>query len=189
MSNQKPIHIIAFVGLAGSGKTTVIDHLTEKGYPKVYFGSIIMDALKAAGLEPTRENQLAMRAKLQNDLGEEAVTQRVIDQVRHLAEAGQHVIVLDGPGTWGAYRMVKHAFPGELTIVALLTSRHHRHHRLVIRTHDPLTEDESTERDLDEIEVLGKGNVIAMADYFVTNDGTPDELLATVDQLLPTITD
>jgi len=41
LKNQKKsnsVKIIALVGLAGSGKSTVTTYLKEKGYPSVYFG-------------------------------------------------------------------------------------------------------------------------------------------------------
>ncbi|NCU38855.1 dephospho-CoA kinase, partial [Candidatus Saccharibacteria bacterium] len=35
MTESKPIHILAFVGLSGSGKSSAVQYLTQKGYPKV----------------------------------------------------------------------------------------------------------------------------------------------------------
>ena len=35
---QPHARIIALVGLAGSGKSSAVEYLTEKGFPKVYFG-------------------------------------------------------------------------------------------------------------------------------------------------------
>ena len=49
LKNQKKsdsIKIIALVGLAGSGKSTATDYLKQKGYPSVYFGGVVMKALK-----------------------------------------------------------------------------------------------------------------------------------------------
>ena len=39
--NEGDIKILAIVGMSGSGKSVVVDYLTEKGYPKVYFGGMI----------------------------------------------------------------------------------------------------------------------------------------------------
>ena len=38
MKENKPVKILAIVGMSGSGKSVVVDYLTEKGIPKVYFG-------------------------------------------------------------------------------------------------------------------------------------------------------
>ena len=34
---MKDVKILAVVGMSGSGKSIVVDYLTEKGFPKVYF--------------------------------------------------------------------------------------------------------------------------------------------------------
>ena len=43
--------IIALVGLAGSGKSSAVEYLTEKGFPKIYFGGVIYKAMDEAGIE------------------------------------------------------------------------------------------------------------------------------------------
>ena len=35
------VKIVALVGMSGSGKSVAVDYLTEKGYPKIYFGGMI----------------------------------------------------------------------------------------------------------------------------------------------------
>lgn len=181
---HKDAKIIALVGLSGAGKSTVTDYLTDKGYPKVHFGSVILNALKDEGLEPTLENEKIMREKLRTEHGEDVVVKRIIDQIHHLIDAGQHRIIADGMGAWDAYKLLRHEFPGELTVVALSTPRRLRHHRLTTRSERPLTQAEANQRDYDEIERLNKGGVIAMADYFLQNEDDTDALFACVDQLL-----
>ncbi len=56
MSDAKNIKIIAFVGMPGAGKSSAVDYVTAKGYPKVYFGGVVLQAVKDAGLEPTPAN-------------------------------------------------------------------------------------------------------------------------------------
>lgn len=55
--------IVAFVGMPGSGKSTAVDYLTEKGHPKVYFGGVLLAAVKEAGLDINPENEAIMRKK------------------------------------------------------------------------------------------------------------------------------
>ena len=64
MKHHENVKIVAFVGLAGSGKSSAVDYLTEKGYPKVYFGGIVLDELKRRGLELTQENEQPIREEL-----------------------------------------------------------------------------------------------------------------------------
>ena len=49
--NNPNAKIIAFVGMPGAGKSSAVDYLTKKGYPKVYFGGVILQAVKDSGLE------------------------------------------------------------------------------------------------------------------------------------------
>ena len=39
--NEGDVKILAIVGMSGSGKSVVVDYLTDKGFPKVYFGGMI----------------------------------------------------------------------------------------------------------------------------------------------------
>lgn len=177
-------HIIAFVGMPGSGKSTAIDHLTSKGYPKVYFGGVIYEAMREAGIEITPESQATFREEIRELEGNDFVAQRIITQINNLIEAGQHTIVADGLYSWTEFKLLKHAFPGDLTVIAILAPRALRHHRLAQRPERPFTAEEAKDRDWREIEHLEKGGPIAMADYFVINDGSIEQLYTDVDTIL-----
>lgn len=168
--------ILAFVGLAGSGKSTAVEYFTQKGYPKVYFGGVIFDAMREAGVDPTPANQQTFRQDYREKYGKDAVVNKIIEQINDLIEAGQHRIIADGLYSWTEYKALKHAFPGELTVVAIVTPKHLRYRRLANRPARPLTEVEANQRDWTEIENLEKGGPIAIADYYVTNDANLEEL-------------
>ena len=167
MKHHENVKIIAFVGLAGSGKSTAVDYLTHKGYPKVYFGGVIYDAMREAGIEITPESQTTFREEIRKQEGNDFVVKRIIKQIRGLIDAGQHRIIADGLYTWSEYKIMKHEFPGELTVVAVVAPRHVRHHRLANHPERPFTEAEASTRDWTEIENLEKGGPIAIADYYI----------------------
>ena len=162
--------IVAFVGMPGSGKSTAVDYLTKKGYPKVYFGGVIYDAMREADIEITPESQTKFRAEIRKREGNDFVVNRIIKQIQNLIDAGQHRIIADGLYSWTEYKILKHAFPGEISVVAVLAPRHIRHHRLANRLERPFTAEEAKTRDWTEIEHLEKGGPIAMADHFIIND-------------------
>src|SRR5206468_11072580 len=110
-----------------------------------------------------------------------------VQQIRDLVAAGQHRIVADGLYTWTEYKVLKKAFPGELTVVAVVAPRHLRHHRLSQRPVRPLTDVEATQRDWAEIENLEKGGPIAIADHYISNDHDLESLHHQVDSLLTDI--
>ena len=67
--------------------------------------------------------------------------------------------------------------------MAIVAPKRLRHHRLTTRSVRPLTVEEASSRDWAEIENLEKGGPIAIADYYVHNDGTIDNLHQQLDQI------
>jgi dephospho-CoA kinase len=187
MTEPKNIKILAFVGLAGSGKSTAVEYLTEKGYPKVYFGGVVLDEVKKRGLELTQENEQPIREELREKEGKDFVVRRIIKQINDLIDAGQHRIVADGLYTWTEYKVLKHEFPGELNLVAIVAPRALRHRRLAHRPIRPLTAPQADQRDWAEIENLEKGGPIAIADHFIINDGDLGKLHHQIDAELASI--
>lgn len=181
---KKETNLIAFVGLPGAGKTTATDYVTSKGYPKVYFGGIIYDEMDKVGLEHTAENEKAFRVEIRQKEGSDFAAQRINQQIHSLTEAGQRKIVIDGLYSWDEYKCMKHEFPCELEVIAIVAPKRLRHSRLAARPKRPLTELESTERDWSEIEDIQKGGPIAIADHYITNDGDFDKLYKQIDVIL-----
>lgn len=184
MSQKENLKIVAFVGLTGSGKSSAVEYLTEKGYPKVYFGGIVLDEVKKRGLELTQENEQPIREELRASEGKDFVVKRIISQIHDLVGAGQHRIVADGLYTWTEYKALKHEFPGELTVVAVVTPKHLRKQRMAHREIRPLNSDQVDQRDWAEIENIEKGGPIAIADYFIHNDKDLDSLHSQLDEVL-----
>ena len=187
MEYNKEIKIVAFVGLAGSGKSVAVDYVTAKGYPKVYFGGIVLDAMTEAGLEHTQENEKPFREELRKREGNDFIAKRIIDQIHNLISAGQHQIIADGLYSWTEYKTLKHEFPGELSVIAIVAPKKLRHHRLLTRPIRPLTQSESDQRDWAEIENIEKGGPIAIADHYIINDGDFDHLYKQIDKVLEEI--
>lgn len=187
MTHHSNVKILAFVGLPGAGKSSAVDYLTEKGFPKVYFGGIIMQAVKDAGLEVTPENEQMIREKLRAEEGNDVIVNRIVTQIRDLVAAGQHRIIADGLYSWTEYKILKREFPGELTVAAVIAPKRLRHKRLTHRPVRPLTEQQAEDRDWAEIEMLEKGGPIAIADYFIINAGDLPALQTQVDTMITEI--
>lgn len=186
---NRDVKILAIVGMSGSGKSVVVDYLTERKVPKIYFGGMIYKEMAKRGVERTAdgESEKHFREMIRETEGKDWVVRQVIEEVKDLIAAGQKRIVLDGVYSWTEYKTLKHEFPGELTFLAVVVPRALRHKRVGQRPERPFNKTEIKERDRSEIENLEKGGPIAMADYYILNDGTVAQAHEDLERILQEI--
>src|SRR5690606_16569957 len=96
-------------------------------------------------------------------------------------------IVIDGLYGFGEYKLLHEEFGGDMVVVAIVSDRRMRYHRLATRPERPLTAAEAQARDFQEIETLEKGGPIAIADYTILNNDGPEVTLARLSQLIDTL--
>ena len=186
MNNVK---ILAIVGMSGSGKSVAVDHLTAKGYPKVYFGGMIYKEMEKRGIERTEdgESEKKFREEIRQTEGADWVVRQVIEETKDLIAAGQKRIILDGVYSWTEYKTLRHEFPGCMTFIAIVVDKNLRYARVAERPERPFDEHAIRERDRSEIENLEKGGPIVAADYYVLNNGTVEEMKERIDVILKEI--
>ena len=183
------VKILAIVGMSGSGKSVIVDHLTSKGYPKVYFGGMIYKEMEKRGIERTEdgESEKKFREQIREEEGKDWVVRQVIAEVKDLIAAGQKRIILDGVYSWTEYCTLKHEFPKALTFLAVVVDKKLRYERVAVRPGRAFDGNAIRERDRSEIENLEKGGPIVAADYYVLNNGTVEELEKATDEVLKEI--
>lgn len=186
MRNEK---ILAIVGMSGSGKSVLVDYLTEKGYPKVYFGGMIYKEMEKRGIERTEdgESEKKFREEIREKEGKDWVVRQVIAEAKDLIDAGQKRIILDGVYSWTEYKALKHEFPTCLTFVAVVVDRALRYERVAKRPGRAFDAHAIRERDRSEIENLEKGGPIAAADYYILNNSTIEDAEQAMDKILKEI--
>lgn len=178
MSNaSRNVKLLAIVGMAGAGKSVAINYLTDRGIPKSYFGGMNLKEMEKRGIEITPENEKIFRKQIREEEGNDWVARQVINEVNDLIAAGQKRIVLDGLYSWTEYKTLKSEFPGDqLTLIAVVSPRNIRYERLANRPVRPFDRQAACERDYHEIETIEKGGPIAIADYYILNNGSIDDL-------------
>lgn len=183
------VKMLAVVGMSGSGKSVVVDYLTEKGYPKIYFGGMIYKEMEKRGIERTEdgESEKKFREEIREKEGKDWVVRQVINEAKDLIAAGQKRIILDGVYSWTEYKILKREFPGKITFLAVVVDRKIRYERISKRTDRAFDAQAVRERDRSEIENLEKGGPIAAADYYILNNGTVSELHQGVNKVLEEI--
>lgn len=173
--------LYAIVGMCGSGKSIASDYLVSKGFNKVYFGGVTMDKLKEANLEVNPENEKMMREKLRSELGMGAFAIVLLPKIKECFNNGN--TVLDGVYSYDEVKILKENFP-ELKIIAIVCDKDIRYDRLSIREVRPLTNEEASARDIAEVENIAKAPPIAMADYYILNNGSIEEYKNRLEEIL-----
>ena len=173
--------LYAIVGMCGSGKSIASDYLVSKGFNKVYFGGVTMDKLKEANLEVNPENEKMMREKLRSELGMGAFAIVLLPKIKECFNNGN--TVLDGVYSYDEVKILKGNF-SELKIIAIVCDKDIRYDRLSIREVRPLTNEEASARDIGEVENIAKAPPIAMADYYILNNGTIEEYKTRLEEIL-----
>lgn len=173
--------LYAIVGMCGSGKSIASDYLVSKGFNKVYFGGVTMDKLKEANLEVNPLNEKMMREKLRSELGMGAFAILLLPKIKECINNGN--TVLDGVYSYDEVKILKENF-SELKIIAIVCDKDIRYNRLSIREVRPLTNEEASARDIAEVENIAKAPPIAMADYYILNNGTIEEYKTRLEEIL-----
>ncbi len=173
--------IVGLTGLSGSGKATARELLREMGYATVVMGDVVREETKRRKLQPTPKNVGAVMLRLREEEGPEVVAKRCIPKIEG---AKAKVVVVDGIRSLEEVNEFKRNFRN-FNLIAIHASPQTRFQRLFIRrrSDDPKNWNTFKERDLRELSI-GIGNVIAMADHMVVNEGTRSQLKREVGQVL-----
>ena len=179
--NKKPL-IIAIVGMAGAGKSSVCDFFKEKGFTILRFGDQTDIGLKELNLSLNEKNEKNYRESLRKKLGMAAYAIKIKPRIeKALKENNQ--IILDGLYSWEEYVYLEKGFPG-LILLCIYTRLQKRYKRLALRKIRGLTQKQVRERDIAELTHLNKGGPIALADYLIKNSASIGQLHKKLDKFL-----
>lgn len=187
--------VIAVVGMPGSGKTEVSRYLTKKGFAFIRMGQVVLDEVIKKGLEPGEATERPVREGFREKRGMAAIAILNFPKIDTLSKRGN--VVLDGMYSWEEYKAIRKKYGKRFFVIAVYASPKSRYKRLSKQKFDKgkdknmtrrnYTEKEAKSRDFSEIEKLNKGGPIAMADFTITNDGSKNDLIKSVERIMRSI--
>ncbi|RJR16073.1 dephospho-CoA kinase [Candidatus Microgenomates bacterium] len=188
MSNRDtPQHLLAIVGMPGSGKSEAAAFFASHGIPILRFGDQVEIGLQEKGLPLTPENERQYRENLRQELGMAAMAIKIVPRIEQLINDHKpSVVVLDGLYSWDEFELLRERFPN-IKLMSIIADREVRYDRLASRSHRPLTHAEAQERDIAEIKNIEKGGPIAFADINILNNGPLADLQKRLQQILKDI--
>ncbi len=181
---MKPKAVVAVAGMPGAGKAAVKIAAETKGYSVVVMGDEIREETRRRGLQPNPENIGKIMLKLREEEGPGAVAKRCIPKIK---DAESDIVFVDGIRSLKEVDEFKRHLR-DLVIIAVHSSPETRFLRLSKRkrSDDPQGWEVFLQRDVRELSV-GQGDVIAVADYMIVNEGTYDEFKAHVEQVVEAV--
>lgn len=181
--------IIGLTGTFAAGKDTVAEYFEkEKGFEHFSTGAVAVEIAKERGIEPTRDNLRELGNTLRDEFGPEFLSRQVMEK-----KAKTDKVVVTGlrqPGevkylkSLGNFHLVAVDAPIELRFERM-RSRH--------RSGDPSTIDEMREKEKKEMNSTDNNaqkikECMAMADYYVVNDGSIEKLNDNAEKIYQQIT-
>ena len=175
--------LIAIVGMSGTGKSVITDYLESIGWNKLYFGGITYKLMQEAGIErtPDGKSEKEFREKLRKDYGPECYAKFLEPDIKENLKKGN--VVLDGLYSWYEYTYLIERFK-DLKLICVVTDKELRYERVAERPDRPFDREAIKYRDISEIENLYKGGPIAFADYYILNNGTKEDVIERLKEIL-----
>lgn len=181
MPSKKPLIVIGIAGMPGSGKDTVKNIISKYGFPIIVMGDEVRAEAKRRNIEPTPENLGKLMLQIRAEEGLDAVAKRCMRKIRDLDAS---VIVINGLRSPDEVEFFRREFES-FKVIAIHASPKTRFKRLLKRgrSDDPKDWETFITRDRRELSV-GLGEVIAMADYMIVNEGTLERLEREVNKVI-----
>lgn len=174
--------VVSIVGMAGAGKSEVARVFEENGFVRIRFGDVTDEEIKKRGLELNEKNERYIRELLRQEHGMSAYVQLNLPKIDSARK--QSDVVIDGLYSWEEYTFLKTHYGENFCVVAVWASPRTRYSRLTGRSTRPLTQKEAASRDWAEIENTNKGGPIAIADFTINNESSPENLRKEVRKII-----
>ncbi len=176
---QKSLTIIGLTGLSNAGKSLISKHMEKKGFLVFSLGDYIRKELDSKHLEHTYENMRSISleyAPKENTI----IIDKFIEDIQKM-DIESEFIILDGIKKLNEIDRLAKSF--KVITVAVVASRKTRYRRFNNRGRpDDKLYKNFLKRDDEEV-FYGIGEVIALSDYFLINEGTREEAKKNIDAI------
>ena len=170
--------MFCIVGMPGSGKNEFVEIGRRFGYSVIVMGDAVRDETLRRGLPLEMHGEVA--SSLRKEYGDAAVARLVLPYMRD-----EKKTIVDGVRGWDEIEEFRKHY--DVTIVGIICSSQKRFERLKARGRegDPQNWREFERRDWRELG-FGLGNVLALADCYIENEGTLEEFWEACERLFET---
>jgi dephospho-CoA kinase len=176
--------VIGVTGMAGSGKSVVVDVAIHNGYDVVAMGDEVREEARRRNMELTPENLGKIMLELRQTEGERAIAKRCIPKIEKTVK---RKVLIDGIRSLAEAGEFKKNY-ANFKLIAVHSSPETRFNRLYNRRRSDDAKDWRTfcERDLRELSV-GLGNAIATSEYMIVNEGKFESAKEKAKEILKTV--
>lgn len=175
--------VIGLVGLQAAGKTEVAKTFSKLGASCVRMGDVVVEEVRRRGLQVNERTVGETAEELRKRHGMGVIAKLNIPRIE---EAGKNkrAVVVDGIRGIAEVEEFRKAFGENFVLCAVLASAGSRFERVTGRKRedDAGTFEEFVKKDRRELG-WGLGEAIALADYFIVNEGTLEDLVKEAEKL------
>lgn len=164
--------------MPGSGKGIFVETAKKKGWDVVRMGDAVWDFVKKKGLNLNDENVGRIANEERKKYGYGIWAERTLPFIKNKKT------VIDGIRSVEEVRIFKKHFQ-DFTVIAVHSSPETRFNRIMKRKRidDTFSKEKFDERDKRELS-WGIGNVIALADVMIVNEGSVEEFVGGLGKVL-----
>ncbi|TSC69876.1 MAG: hypothetical protein CEO12_686 [Parcubacteria group bacterium Gr01-1014_46] len=179
--------IIGITGQPSSGKDTVANYLASLGFLHVSTSDLIRQEMREQGLPTDRPTMHDFVAERRKERGQGYLAELAVQKIKGDA-------VVSGLRNTAEIEILRNSFGDKFVLVAVeapLETRYRwvvgRRRDIIDLTFEQFKAEEEAEKNANE-GAFQVDAIIAMADKLILNDGTKEELLKKVDEVMKSIT-
>jgi len=167
--------LILLAGMPGSGKSIFALKAKEYGFGTVSLGDIVREEAIRRKLALDSKNMMSIAKELRRTYGKDIVARLALKRIVEMLNM-YSIVIVDGIRNLEEVEFLRNNIDAEVIIVSIHASPKTRFKRLVERgrSDDPKDWESFINRDYEELS-LGLGNVIALSDVIIVNEGSLQE--------------